>query len=209
MTKRAQVPFSGWLPAAIAAPTPVSTLVHSSTLVTAGVYVLVRYYEVVQGLLELFVGARAMITLLIAGLGASVEKDLKKVVALSTLRQLGVMVFRLSLGAINICFFHLIIHAYFKASMFLCVGVIIRVNCGVQDCRFIGGMWYKTPIVSSWFLVCNACLIGLPFTSGFYSKDLIIERCITRDLGLFRAICAYFSVFLTCFYAFRSIWVVC
>lgn len=209
ITKSAQVPFSRWLPAAIAAPTPVSTLVHSSTLVTAGVYVLIRYYEVIQGVLELFVGVRAIITLLMAGFGASVEKDLKKVVALSTLRQLGAIVFSLSLGAVNVCFFHLIVHAYFKASMFLCVGVIIHVNCGVQDCRFIGGIWYKVPVVRSWFVICNACLIGLPFSSGFYSKDLIIEMCTYRDLGIFSVTCIYLSVFLTAFYSIRSMWVVC
>lgn len=149
ITKRAQVPFSAWLPAAMAAPTPVSALVHSSTLVTAGVYVLFRYFLVVQGLVEFLLIASSICTLLIAGLGASFESDLKKIVALSTLRQLGVMLFRLSLGLADICFFHLITHAYFKALIFLCVGTIIYISCGVQDYRIIGGFWYKMPVVSS------------------------------------------------------------
>ena len=119
ITKRAQIPFSSWLPAAIAAPTPVSALVHSSTLVTAGVYILIRLNFIVEGLggnwALLLVGA---ITTCMAGASALFEKDIKKVVALSTLRQLGVMFFSLGVGAAGVAFSHLISHAYFKAILF-------------------------------------------------------------------------------------------
>ena len=140
MTKSAQIPFSAWLPAAMAAPTPVSSLVHSSTLVTAGVYLLYRRYG---GLLE---GRRAasglgyvrLVTLTISGGAALVEVDFKKVVALSTLSQLRIIMFCLSIGLPAIAFFHLISHAIFKSLLFLCVGVVIHENMNFQDFRFLG-----------------------------------------------------------------------
>lgn len=141
ITKRAQVPFSAWLPAAIAAPTPVSTLVHSSTLVTAGIYVLFRFSDLFsEGILNYLVVCTSIITFTLSSIAAVVEVDLKKVVALSTLRQLGVILFGLSMQLPMVCFFHLITHAYFKSIIFLCVGVLIFVRGGTQDYRFIGGV---------------------------------------------------------------------
>lgn len=138
MTKSAQIPFSAWLPAAIAAPTPVSTLVHSSTLVTAGVYVLYRFSGLISLELIVVLIFFSIITLIIAGLRAILEVDIKKVIALSTLRQLGVMILAISLGIKIIALFHLVVHAFFKALIFMCVGAVIFYRGGVQDGRLLG-----------------------------------------------------------------------
>jgi len=140
ITKRAQIPFSAWLPAAMAAPTPVSALVHSSTLVTAGVYLILRnnYYIARGGWSSglLFLG---LLTMTMAGVSALFEVDMKKVIALSTLRQLGVIFFSLGLMQPFLAFFHLISHAYFKAMLFMAAGSIIHSLKDYQDLRKIGG----------------------------------------------------------------------
>nr|WHN64050.1 NADH dehydrogenase subunit 5 [Pholas orientalis] len=202
MTKSAQVPFSAWLPAAMAAPTPVSALVHSSTLVTAGVYVLFRFSDCLEGFWLVLLGVLSMMTLLMAGFTASCEVDLKKVVAFSTLSQLGVMMLALSIGMKDVCFFHLITHAFFKALMFLCVGGIIYLSGGSQDSRFFSGLWYKCPLIWSWLVVCCFSLMGMPFMAGFYSKDLVIEGCVFSSFSFMGMIMVYFSVFLTALYSF-------
>lgn len=170
MTKRAQFPFSAWLPAAIAAPTPVRALVHSSTLVTAGVYVLIRY-SVTDTQVMLIVGS---ITILIAGLVACAESDIKKVVALRTLSQLGVMIFSLGAQEKSYCFFHLISHAWFKALLFLCVGVCIHSIYGSQDFRSFN-ILNSTLTPSVFATIASVSLLGFVFTSGFYRKDMILE----------------------------------
>jgi len=205
MTKSAQVPFSSWLPAAMSAPTPVSTLVHSSTLVTAGVYVLYRFSDLTRGFISRILLRRSVATLMLASLAALLEIDLKKIVAFSTLRQLGLMLFSLSVGMVDVCFFHLLTHAYFKSIIFLCVGVVIYLRGGLQDYRFIGGLWYKMPVISSFIVVCFSCLIGLPFTAGFYSKDMIVEGCFWAEIGIFGVVEIFFSVLLTVFYSVRLI----
>ena len=127
ITKRAQIPFSAWLPAAMAAPTPVSALVQSSTLVTAGVYLLVRFRTAIEvSITQTVLLLLSRLTIFIAGLGANFEYDLKKIIALSTLRQLGVIIRILSLGNANLAFFHLLRHALFKALLFICAGVVIH-----------------------------------------------------------------------------------
>lgn len=140
ITKRAQMPFSSWLPAAIAAPTPISALVHSSTLVTAGVYLIFRFYPMLslRFLFKPMLLVCSSMTMLIAGLGAFVETDIKKVVALSTLSQLGVMIFRLRVGLPELAFFHLVSHATFKALLFIGVGKLISQYSHNQDFRLIG-----------------------------------------------------------------------
>jgi NADH-ubiquinone oxidoreductase chain 5 len=181
ITKRAQIPFSAWLPAAIAAPTPVSALVHSSTLVTAGVYFLVRinYLILISGwrswLLTL-----GLLTITIAGAAAVFELDIKKVIALSTLSQLGVIFFSLGMGQPFMAFFHLISHAYFKAILFMAAGSIIHTVKDYQDLRKIGGSLINLPALSTVCLVRNLRLCGMPFLSGFYSKDLILESLFTQ-----------------------------
>lgn len=138
LTKRAQIPFSAWLPAAMAAPTPVSSLVHSSTLVTAGIYVVIRYHYMFRGLF-LVMGVLGLVTILLAGFCACLEGDFKKVIAMSTLRQLGLILFTLSLGAWQLAFLHMVVHAFFKRTLFLRCGSVIHQLVGCQDSRFYGG----------------------------------------------------------------------
>jgi NADH-ubiquinone oxidoreductase chain 5 len=148
VTKRAQTPFSAWLPAAIAAPTPVSALVHSSTLVTAGIYVLIRFSERVSLEWRFFLFLLGTLTSIKGGLAAMFEIDLKKIIAMSTLRQLGLLVQCLGLGGVRVCLFHLITHALFKSLLFICGGVLIYCNKGVQDLRFIKRRFREFPLVS-------------------------------------------------------------
>lgn len=163
------------MPAAIAAPTPVSALVHSSTLVTAGVYLLIRFGSFNLGYTRMFLFFVSVVTMFISGLVAVYEFDLKKVIALSTLSQLGVIMFSISLGLYLVAFFHLIIHALFKAILFLCAGAIIHGIGGSQDIRFYGGQIVNYPVIRVCLNIANLSLCGIPFISGFYSKDLIVE----------------------------------
>lgn len=209
ITKRAQIPFSSWLPAAIAAPTPVSSLVHSSTLVTAGVYLIIRFNSllILTGLAKylLLVGG---ITIFISGLGANYEFDLKKIIALSTLRQLGLIIRILSMGYPDLAFFHLLTHALFKALLFICAGVIIHNLSDCQDIRYIGGLVMFFPLTASCFMISNLALCGFPFLAGFYSKDLILEICLISDLNCLSFIFYFFSTGLTACYAFRLVYYV-
>merc|ERR1712038_278096 len=141
LTKSAQIPFRAWLPAAMAAPTPVSSLVHSSTLVTAGVYLLFRFERLLVKLnLNIFVIIVGSLTMFIARTAAFFEIDMKKIVALSTLRQLGVIMTSIGAGYRNLAFFHLLRHAYFKALLFIRTGNLIHAAGRFQDSRAIGGM---------------------------------------------------------------------
>ena len=185
-TKRAQIPFSAWLPAAMAAPTPVSALVHSSTLVTAGVYLLIRINLIIVEIniryVLLLIG---MITMIIAGITAMIEMDIKKIIALSTLRQLGIIILILGIGNPMLSFFHLLSHAFFKAMLFICAGIIIHNMKDYQDIRKIGIRHNNLNFCISIMMVANIRLCGLPFLRGFYSKDLIIEILIIKGKNLF------------------------
>jgi len=189
----------------MAAPTPVSALVHSSTLVTAGVYLLIRYHFLILNYryLLLFIG---LITIFISGLGANLEFDLKKIIALSTLSQLGLIICILGLGRRELAFFHLLIHALFKALLFICAGNFIHLIINSQDIRFIGGLISKSPLTVVYFNVRNMALCGLPFISGFYSKDLIIEFYSIRSLNLFIYLFIFISLRLTVSYSIRLIY---
>lgn len=204
ITKRAQIPFSSWLPAAIAAPTPVSALVHSSTLVTAGVYLLIRFNylffgTVFRNILLLISG----LTIFIAGLGANFEFDLKKIIALSTLSQLGLIIRTLSLGLFKLAFFHLLTHALFKALLFICAGAVIHNMKNSQDIRDMGSLIVNMPLTISCLNVANLALCGLPFLAGFYSKDLILEITLVININLFSLFLFFFSTGLTVMYSFR------
>nr|YP_010393153.1 NADH dehydrogenase subunit 5 [Nototeredo knoxi]UPX89279.1 NADH dehydrogenase subunit 5 [Nototeredo knoxi] len=206
MTKSAQVPFSAWLPAAMAAPTPVSALVHSSTLVTAGVYVLYRYFSCVQGSWLVYLIFISMMTMALSGVVASMEMDLKKVVAFSTMSQLGVMVLGISAaGFKEVGMFHLLVHAYYKSLMFLCVGCVIYKGGGLQDSRFFSGLWFKFPSVACWLAVAAASLSALPFTSGFFSKHAVVEGCLYSEMSMLGSFIICLSVFFTAFYSARLI----
>ena len=202
-TKSAQIPFSSWLPAAITAPTPVSSLVHSSTLVTAGVYLIIRYNDVLfffdlSGLI--FV---SVFTIMMSGLIANFEYDLKKIIALSTLRQLGFMMRIIFFGLCDLAFFHLIIHAMFKSLMFLCVGGFIHSMNDNQDIRNYGGIFYVYPLKSVIIIISLFCLCGFPFLSGFYSKDLIFEYFLVRSINLILIVMFYLSMIFTVSYSVR------
>nr|YP_009528998.1 NADH dehydrogenase subunit 5 [Aulacophora lewisii]ATC73088.1 NADH dehydrogenase subunit 5 [Aulacophora lewisii] len=203
MTKSAQIPFSSWLPAAMAAPTPVSSLVHSSTLVTAGVYLLIRFnFTFSQNLMFILVFISSM-TMFMSGLGANFEFDLKKIIALSTLSQLGLMMSILALGEYKLAFFHLLIHALFKALLFMCAGNIIHNMGNCQDIRFMGGLIKQLPLTCTYLNICNLSLCGLPFMSGFYSKDLIVEVLSMNYLNIYIYVIFFISIGLTVSYSFR------
>nr|AJF41891.1 NADH dehydrogenase subunit 5 [Bombyx mori] len=206
MTKSAQIPFSSWLPAAMAAPTPVSALVHSSTLVTAGVYLLIRFnYLLIDMFFFKVLLFLSILTMFMSGISANYEFDLKKIIALSTLSQLGLMMSILSLGFLDIAFFHLLTHAMFKALLFMCAGVIIHMMNDIQDIRYMGGLSLYIPLTSLCLNISNLSLCGIPFLSGFYSKDLILEMVSFNSFNLMVFILFYLSTGLTVFYTFRLI----
>nr|AYR05113.1 NADH dehydrogenase subunit 5 [Cryptorhynchinae sp. 8 ACP-2013] len=203
ITKSAQIPFSSWLPAAMAAPTPVSSLVHSSTLVTAGVYILFRFDMVLIEEFKIILLFLSFFTMVMAGLGANFEYDLKKIIALSTLSQLGMMLSILCLGNSDLAFFHLLIHALFKALLFMCAGAIIHSFMDVQDIRNMGGLMSFLPVTCTCFMVSNFSLCGLPFLSGFYSKDLIMEIFSMKLSSILIYTLFYISIGLTVAYSIR------
>nr|ARH55236.1 NADH dehydrogenase subunit 5 [Trigonopterus sp. 1 AH-2016] len=204
-TKSAQIPFSAWLPAAMAAPTPVSSLVHSSTLVTAGVYLLFRFSDLLSEDVKNFFLFFSLFTMFMAGVAANLEFDLKKIIALSTLSQLGMMMVIYFCGSKDLAFFHLIIHALFKALLFMCSGLIIHSFMGSQDIRFMGGLVKFFPITSSCFCVSNMALCGFPFLSGFYSKDLVAEVFSMNISSMIIFIFFFLSIGLTVSYSMRLI----
>nr|AJK90708.1 NADH dehydrogenase subunit 5 [Papilio helenus] len=204
MTKSAQIPFSSWLPAAMAAPTPVSALVHSSTLVTAGVYLLIRFNMMLIDMFFLkFLLLLSGLTMFMAGISANYEFDLKKIIALSTLSQLGLMMSILSMGMSDLAFFHLLTHAMFKALLFMCAGVVIHMMSDIQDIRYMGGISFYIPLTSLCLNISNLALCGLPFLAGFYSKDLILEMVSMSNLNLMIFFLYYLSTGLTMFYTIR------
>nr|YP_010625993.1 NADH dehydrogenase subunit 5 [Negha inflata]WBK02739.1 NADH dehydrogenase subunit 5 [Negha inflata] len=207
MTKSAQIPFSAWLPAAMAAPTPVSALVHSSTLVTAGVYLLIRFSNLLEG--SIFFDILLLIgclTMFMSGMGANYEFDLKKIIALSTLSQLGLMMSILSLGFMKLAFFHLLTHALFKALLFMCAGMIIHCFGNVQDIRYMGKLMNFMPITLICMNISNLALCGLPFLAGFYSKDLILEMMSLSSVNFLIYFLFYISTGLTVSYSMRLVY---
>ena len=203
-TKSAQMPFSAWLPAAMAAPTPVSALVHSSTLVTAGVYLLIRINILLVSTnistVLIVIGA---FTIFIAGCAAILEMDIKKVIALSTLSQLGIIIIIIGAGAPVLAYFHLLSHAFFKAILFICAGIIIHNIKDYQDIRKIRISKNFIPIVTSVILIANISLCGLPFLRGFYSKDIILELIIIKGINILIVLVVLLGTFLTVAYSCR------
>nr|QNE85421.1 NADH dehydrogenase subunit 5 [Tarnania fenestralis] len=207
MTKSAQIPFSSWLPAAMAAPTPVSALVHSSTLVTAGVYLLIRFnILLVDTFLGQFLLLISGLTMFMSGMGANFEFDLKKIIALSTLSQLGLMMSILSMGFPMLAFFHLLTHALFKALLFMCAGAIIHNMMNSQDIRLMGGLCLSMPLSTTCFNIANLALCGMPFLAGFYSKDMILELVMLSHVNMLIFFFFFFSTGLTVCYSFRLVY---
>ena len=177
ITKRAQLPFSSWLPAAIAAPTPVSALVHSSTLVTAGIFILYRFNIIIthSKIIQLIIIISRILTILTAGTMAIYENDIKKIIALSTLSQLGLIAIPITINIPILRFFHIAAHAIFKALLFISAGTLIIQNDHKQDIRLFGSFSKLTPLTSSSIIISSIALIGIPFITGYYSKHKIIE----------------------------------
>nr|YP_011014783.1 NADH dehydrogenase subunit 5 [Fulgoraria chinoi]WQB41288.1 NADH dehydrogenase subunit 5 [Fulgoraria chinoi] len=212
MTKSAQIPFSSWLPAAMAAPTPVSALVHSSTLVTAGIFLVVRFFpffNMISGFKPTLLFF-SVLTLLMAGIAANYENDLKKIIALSTLSQLGVMMMSLGMGMPNLALFHLYTHALFKALLFLCAGMVIHNSSNTQDIRHMGSISQQAPLTVTCMNIANLSLCGAPFLSGFYSKDLILEMSLFSPTSFLMIIFIFLATGMTAAYSFRlsfcSLW---
>jgi NADH-ubiquinone oxidoreductase chain 5 len=190
----------------MAAPTPVSALVHSSTLVTAGVYLLIRFnYLMGINKFLFFIG---VLTILMSGLGANFENDLKKIIALSTLSQLGLIIIILGFGFYELSFFHLITHAIFKSLLFLCAGVFIHSMGDIQDIRGVGKLYISCPVTSFYFIAASIALCGFPFLSGFYSKDLILEIYFIGEMNVFIYLLIFFSTVFTLTYSTRLIYYV-
>lgn len=205
-TKRAQIPFSAWLPAAIAAPTPVSSLVHSSTLVTAGVYVIIRFQELVaQRNYKEYLLIVGMLTIFLARISALFETDIKKIIALSTLSQLGLIIVAIGRGMWVLSFFHLLTHAYFKALIFITVGDLIHQRQSYQDLRKLNIWTFSSGTTIYFNVLANFRLIGVPFIAGHRSKDLIVEIFIQRNYSCLIDILFILSIAFTAGYSFRFI----
>nr|DBA43670.1 TPA_asm: ND5 [Bombus laesus] len=202
-TKSAQLMFMIWLPAAMMAPTPVSSLVHSSTLVTAGIYLLINYDMMINLKYKMMILMISSLTMLISGIMANFEMDFKKIIALSTLSQLGFMMSIYSLEMTDLTFLHLFIHAFFKSMMFMCTGSFIHYMMGIQNFRFYSGMFYLYPIKGLLLLFSLMMLCGFPFLVGFYSKDLIIEYYFLNNMSIFSIMNLILGTIFTVSYSFR------
>ena len=204
ITKRAQIPFSVWLPLAMAAPTPVSALVHSSTLVTAGVYLIIRYNKFILNRgVDKFLFYISVFTIFMSGFIANLENDLKKIIALSTLSQLGLIMIILRLGLKFLALYHLLTHAIFKSLLFICAGIIIHLINNNQDIRLCGKLNEFIPFTMIRFYISRLALLGFPFLAGFYSKDLIIEIIYLININLFILIIILLSLSFTVSYSIR------
>ena len=207
VAKSAQIPLHTWLPDAMEGPTPVSALIHAATMVTAGVYLLVRASPVFEAApdvqhLAAILGA---VTLLVAGVIALVQWDIKRVIAYSTMSQIGYMFVAAGIGAYGYAIFHLMTHAFFKALLFMSAGVVIHHLGGEQDIRRMGGLRSLMPRTHIAFLVGSLALAGIPIFSGFWSKDGIISAAFASDdaLGAFLYAAGLVGALLTGLYTFR------
>lgn len=203
MGKSAQIPLYTWLPDAMAGPTPVSALIHAATMVTAGIYMIARsaaLYELAPVAKEL-VAIIGLATALLAATIALYQNDIKKVLAYSTVSQLGFMFLALGVGAYTTGIFHVMTHAFFKALLFLGAGSVIHAMSGEQDVKFMGGLRKKLPITYITFLIGVLAISGFPFTSGFVSKDEILISVYLHNKVYFWL--AAFAAVLTAFYMFR------
>lgn len=219
--KSAQFPLSGWLPDAMEGPTPVSALIHAATMVAAGIFLMTRISFMLTIDAKLVIAVIGTITMLIGAVKAMQVWDIKRVLAYSTMSQLGLMVVAIGLGSWQTALFHLATHAFFKAGLFLSAGSVIHaVTAGnelpgydPQDMRTMGGLRKALPITFVCFLMCAAALAGLPFFSGFLSKDAIITEAFlwaaeNRAFGYIFPALILFSAGLTAYYMTRQIWLV-
>ncbi|HMO96305.1 MAG TPA: NADH-quinone oxidoreductase subunit L, partial [Tepidiformaceae bacterium] len=204
MGKSAQVPFHVWLPDAMEGPTPVSALIHAATMVVAGVYLTARLlpiFEVADGAL-LMVTIVGLTTALLTGFIALAQTDIKKVLAYSTVGQLGFMFVALGTGEPAIGMFHLMTHAFFKALLFLGSGSVIHATHHNQEMDKLGGLWRKMPITATTFFIGSLALAGLPPLAGFWSKDEIFVY-VNKDTGSWAVVLLGIAAVLTAFYTTR------
>ena len=209
MGKSAQIFLHTWLPDAMEGPTPVSALIHAATMVTAGVFLVVRcspiyeYSELALSIITII----GMFTAFFAASVALVQTDIKKIIAYSTCSQLGYMFFAAGVGAYSVAMFHLFTHAFFKALLFLGSGSVIHSFKDEQDIDQMGGVWKKLPYTYVLMIIGTLALTGFPFLSGFYSKDAIIEFAFLRgnNLGLYASSIGVFTALLTSMYSWRLI----
>ena len=210
MGKSAQLGLHTWLPDAMEGPTPVSALIHAATMVTAGVFLVARMspvFEYAPFALEVVTVLGALTAIVAATIGLT-QFDIKRVIAYSTMSQLGYMFFALGVGAYGAAIFHLATHAFFKALLFLGAGSVIHAMSDEQDMRNMGGIWKKIPFTYAMMWIGSLALAGIPYFAGYFSKDIILEAAfaahsMTGDLAYYLGIIA---AFLTAFYSWRLIY---
>jgi NADH-quinone oxidoreductase subunit L len=211
LAKSAQIPLHTWLPDAMEGPTPVSALIHAATMVTAGVYLIVRCHPLFENayVIEDLAAGLGAATLLMAGLIALVQTDIKRVIAYSTMSQIGYMFVGAGLGAYPNAMFHLMTHAFFKALLFLAAGIAIHAVVGEQDIRKLAGVGKLMPFTKWVFLVGSLALVGIFPFAGFFSKDAIISAALDHGWygDVIYAACLV-GAFLTGVYAFRLFFIV-
>ena len=206
--KSAQIPLFTWLPDAMAGPTPVSALIHAATMVTAGIYMIARssiLYNLAPITLHIIVILGVATALIAAAIGLK-QNDIKKVLAYSTVSQLGYMFIALGLGAYSTAVFHLTTHAFFKALLFLGAGSVIHAMSGEQDIRKMGGLKSRMPVTFLTFFAATLAISGIPPFSGFFSKDLILTKAFEQNPLIYGLALA--GALLTCFYMFRLFFLV-
>jgi NADH-quinone oxidoreductase subunit L len=203
--KSAQLPLFTWLPDAMAGPTPVSALIHAATMVTAGIYMIARSNVLfdLAPFIQHIIAVVGLATAILAAIIALTQTDIKKVLAYSTVSQLGYMFLGLGVGAYDGAFFHVITHAFFKALLFLCAGSVIHALHHEQDMRHMGGLRKKLPVTFLTMLIGTIAIAGLPPFSGFFSKDEILAHVFVHNKAMWAI--AVFGAFLTAFYMFRML----
>lgn len=207
--KSAQVPLFTWLPDAMAGPTPVSALIHAATMVTSGVYLIARNRSLFESIGDGWVGGLivgvGLFTAIIGAFAAATQYDIKRVLAYSTVSQLGYMVVAVGMGATTAALFHLLTHGFFKALLFLAAGSVIHATHGIQDMRRMGGLRKQMPATFNAFLVGGAALAGFPLLAGFWSKDEIIAHAWFSDGNVLLGSLLIATSLLTAFYVGRQL----
>lgn len=209
--KSAQLPLQTWLPDAMAGPTPISALIHAATMVTAGVYLIARTHALFELApdVQLLVALIGLATLLIAGFTAMTQHDIKRILAYSTISQIGYMFLGLGVGAWSASVFHLMTHAFFKALLFLAAGTVILSLHHEHDIFKMGGKWRQLPVAFASFLIGSLALAAFPYTSGYFSKDEILLAALELEhTGFWLWLGGVVGAFFTGIYSFRLVFVV-